>query len=153
MQLASLNTSHVSSFNRAPTQRPINSEPAPDRRPPDPRISTSVRANISLLAASPADTRPMNTRANVRAYLLHRAQTAFVPCASSPSSSSAPAASPSWKHRGSSLRIQASERNGGCTSRDLCGAETSDPMDLQKNRLGSAPSFCSPFKRNHNICV
>lgn len=54
-------------------------------------------------------------------YLLRRARTAFVPCASSPSSSSAPVAWPSWKPRGSSRQIPAFERSGGCTSRGLFG--------------------------------
>lgn len=62
--------------------------------------------------------------ASPHGYLLHRAPTAFVPCASSPSSSSAPAASPSWRLRGSSPRTPAAGRSGGCTGTGLVGTET-----------------------------
>lgn len=57
-------------------------------------------------------------------YLLHRVLTAFVQCASSPSSSSAPIASPSWTRRGSSPRIPAAGRNVGCTGTGLGETQT-----------------------------
>lgn len=59
-------------------------------------------------------------------YLLHRVPTAFAPCASSPSSSAAPAASLSWTHRGSSPRTPAAGRSGGCKDTGLVGTKTSE---------------------------
>lgn len=76
-------------------------------------------ANMIQIIIPPQHRQYISDAASSHGYLLRRVPTAFVPCASSPSSSSAPASSPSWRRRGSSPQIPAAGQNGGCTGTGL----------------------------------